>query len=55
MGIAQKEAGEVIYWLKLLKETEYLTEKEFDPTISDANELFRIIRSIIISAKKSIQ
>ena len=29
MNIALKEASETEYWLLLLKETEYITEKEF--------------------------
>ena len=53
MGIAQKEAGEVIYWLELLKETDYLKEKEFDSINTDANELLKIIRSIILTSKQN--
>ena len=30
MGVAQKEMNESLYWLELLKETDYLTQKEFD-------------------------
>ena len=51
MGIAQKETSEVIYWLELLKETGYLNQKEFDSIVSDASELLKIIRSIIITSK----
>ena len=51
MGIAQKETSEVIYWLELLKETGYLNQKEFDSIVSDANELLKIIRSIILTSK----
>lgn len=29
MSLAQKEINETIYWLELLKETEYLTEEYF--------------------------
>ena len=29
-AIAQKEANEVVYWLELLKATDYLTAKEFE-------------------------
>ncbi|MEO5648243.1 MAG: four helix bundle protein, partial [Chitinophagaceae bacterium] len=39
MGIAQKETSETIYWLDLLKETEYLKQTEFDSIITDANEI----------------
>ena len=30
MGIAQKEINETIYWLELLQQTDYLTEKQFE-------------------------
>src|SRR5580692_10205629 len=30
MGIAQKECDESIYWLELLRETEFITKKEFE-------------------------
>ena len=53
MGIAQKETSEVIYWLELLKETGYLNQKEFDSIVSDANELLKIIRSIILTSKSN--
>ena len=55
MGIAQKETGEVIYWLELLNATEYFTEKEFQSVVSDANELMKIIRSIILSTKQNLK
>jgi four helix bundle protein len=29
-GIAQKETGESMYWLKLLKATNYINQEEFD-------------------------
>lgn len=29
LGIAQKECAESIYWLELLKETDYINENEF--------------------------
>jgi four helix bundle protein len=51
-AIAQKECDETLYWLELLKETEYISEKEFISINDDASELLKIIRSIIISAKK---
>lgn len=53
MGIAQKEADETMYWLELLKETDYLTTNEFDSIHQDANELLKLIRSIIITSKNN--
>lgn len=54
MGIAQKEASEVLYWIELLYETEYLSKEEFNILSNDATELIKIIKSIIISAKQNL-
>ena len=53
MGIAQKEADETMYWLELMKETGYLTVSEFTSVHSDAGELLKMIRSIILTAKSN--
>ena len=53
MGIAQKEADETMYWLELLKETEYLAANEFTSIHKDAEELLKLIRSIIITSKST--
>jgi len=51
MAIAQKEINETIYWLELLKETNYLTQVEFDNMNNDAVEVIKLITSIIKSTK----
>ncbi len=51
LAIAQKECDESLYWLELLKETNYLNENEYKSISSDATELLKIIRSIIITSK----
>lgn len=51
MGIAQKECNETIYWLELLRATEYLDKDQYISINSDALELMRLITSIIKSAK----
>lgn len=53
MGVAQKESDETMYWLELLKETDYLTANEFDSIYQDANELLKLIRSIILTSKNN--
>lgn len=53
LGIAQKECDETNYWLELLKETDYLTDKEFESINSEATELLKMIRSAIITSKKN--
>jgi four helix bundle protein len=51
LAIAYKEARETSYWLRLLKDTDYLTQKEFESIHPDVEELCRIIGSIQKSAK----
>lgn len=55
MGIAQKETSEVIYWIELLHEAEYLSEEEYNSLLNDATELIKIIKSIIISTKQNLK
>ena len=51
MSIALKEANESYYWLRLLHETEYLTDKEFDSMAKDTTELISILVSICKTKK----
>ncbi|UUW09295.1 four helix bundle protein [Flavobacterium plurextorum] len=53
-AIAQKEANETIYWLELLKSTNFLNEKEFENISSDAIEILKLITSIIKTTKNQI-
>jgi len=53
LSIAQKECDESLYWLKLLKETNYISELEFESIYQQNNEVLKIIRSIIITSKKN--
>lgn len=55
MGIAQKECNESMYWLELLKETDFINKKEFDSITTDAVELLKMIRSSIMTARKNIR
>ena len=54
MAIAQKEINETIYWLELLKETEYINTSEFESINIDAVENIKLITSSIKTAKKSL-
>ena len=54
MAIAQKEINETIYWLELLKETNYLTAEQFDNINSDSTEVIKLITAILKSVKASI-
>ena len=49
--IALKEASETEYWLELLTETEYISEKAGDSLLEDCKELVRMITAILKTAK----
>ena len=53
LNIALKEAVETNYWIRLLKETEYLSNQEFDSIISDCRELEKLLTAIIKSTRNS--
>ena len=55
LGVAQKEANETIYWLKVIYRCGYIDENLYESLIGDAEELIRIITSIILSLKKRHQ
>ncbi|GET24639.1 four helix bundle protein [Prolixibacter sp. NT017] len=49
MSIAYKEARETDYWLRLLKDTDYLKVESFNSTRNDLNEILRLLYSIVKS------
>ena len=51
-AIALKEARETIYWLRLLAASHIVSEKRLLDLQTEADELARIVGSIIVSAKK---
>jgi len=51
LGIAQKECSETLYWIELLGATEYINKKEMELISFDANELLKLLRSIILTTK----
>jgi four helix bundle protein len=53
LGIAQKECDETIYWIELLQATDYISLEEMSNLKDDAEELMKIIRSIILTAKRN--
>lgn len=54
LSIAQKECDETIYWIELLKETNFISENEFIDLKTSATEILKILRSIIITTKNNL-
>ena len=52
MSIALKEANETDYWLNLLKDTGYLTEKMFQSISDDCLELIKILVATVKTTKQ---
>ena len=46
MKIALKEANETQYWLQLLQETKYISDKEFTSLHGDLVEILKILTAI---------
>jgi four helix bundle protein len=54
MAIAQKEINETMYWLELLKETNYITFEQYESINLDAIEIIKLVTAIIKSTKNNI-
>ena len=46
LTISYKEARETHYWIRLLKDTDYLSEEQSESLLKDVTELIKIIGSI---------
>jgi len=55
ISIAQKEARETRYWLKLLVETDYITVEQSDSLLNDIEEINKIIAKILLTMKNKVQ
>ena len=51
MSISYKEIRETKYWLRLLKETAFITNPQFESLHNDAEELAKILFKIIENSK----
>ncbi|TPD70554.1 four helix bundle protein [Flavobacterium microcysteis] len=55
LSIAYKEARESHYWIRLLKDTGYLTAIQHESLLKDAEELLKIIGSIQKTIRNNTQ
>ena len=53
ISISYKEAREVKYWLRLLKDSSYLNKRTANQLIDDCDELLKLLSSIIKSTKRN--
>ncbi len=52
LSIAYKEARETKYWLRLLKDTNYLNSNNYESLFNNCDELLQLLYSIINSSRK---
>ena len=52
LHIALKECNETVYWLNLLYDTGFISEKEYDSMAIDSKELLALLISSLKTAKK---
>ncbi len=52
LSIALKETRETSFWLKLLKDSDYISSERFDPLMNSCIELTKILNSIILTTKQ---
>ena len=52
-SIAQKEARESLYWLRLLDKSRIFPSNLLTPLINEAGEIVAVITKIIVNAKKN--
>jgi len=53
-SISYKETRETIYWLKLLKATDFISEEMYNSIFADAEEICKILAKIILTMKSKI-
>lgn len=51
LNISYKEARETKYWIRLLRDTDYIDETAANSVLEDCEELLKILYSIIQSSK----
>ncbi len=52
LSISLKEARETIYWLRLLKDSDYINGIEFNKMYTACDELIKILTKIILTTKE---
>ncbi|MFZ4544640.1 MAG: four helix bundle protein [Saprospiraceae bacterium] len=55
LTIAHKESRETIYWLRLLKDTDYLSYEQAASLLKDSSEVRAILASIIKTTREKLE
>ncbi len=52
LSMALKEARETSYWLRLLKDSDYIKPDAFNSIHGESEELIKILKSIILTSQQ---
>jgi four helix bundle protein len=55
LSIAQKEANETSYWIRLLKESDFIKANLADSLLGDCSELQRLLAASVKTAKQNLE
>lgn len=53
LSISLKEAEETMYWLRLMKETDYMDEIAYNSISADCHELIKILTAILKTSRNN--
>ena len=53
LAIAYKEARETHYWIRILRDSKFISEKQSSSILNDIEEILKIIAKIQITLKKN--
>ncbi len=54
LSIAQKESAETNYWIRLLRDSNFLTTNQAESVLADCEEIQKMLTSSIKTAKESL-
>lgn len=55
LGIAQKEARECSYWLRLMADTTIVSSQRLAPIRRETEEIYAVLTAIIVNAKRKMK
>jgi len=54
LGVSYREARETRFWLRVLRDTDYISQEQRDSMLEDLEEIIRIITAIQKTTKSNI-
>jgi len=55
LGVVEEESDESAFWLELIIEGEFITQRVVEPLLREANELVKIMASSRLSASRGLR